>query len=184
MPDKAVKWGPSPDKTANGRTLGRAEMVINRPLAWNAGFAVALLIAAGIVALDTMRLRVPFSYDSIGPTFLPYFVAIGLGCCGSAWLVNILMRRRPDASDVVAIDRSPILIISLGLIIQFTLIDTLGWIVVAGIQFALVSRAFQSARYLRDLLVGLAMGAVIFVAFNFGLGLNLPAGTLFRSLGL
>jgi putative tricarboxylic transport membrane protein len=45
------------------------------------------------------------------------------------------------------------------------------------ILFVLVAIGFGSRRYLRDGLVGLALSAVAYVTFVYGLGLKLPAGS-------
>jgi putative tricarboxylic transport membrane protein len=44
--------------------------------------------------------------------------------------------------------------------------------------FVAVARGFTSRRWLSNALVGLAVSAFIFAVFNYGLGLQLPAGIL------
>lgn len=54
----------------------------------------------------------------------------------------------------------------------------LGWILSAAALFWVVARALGSRRPLFDLSVGLVFSSIIQLAFNAGLGLNLPSGFL------
>jgi putative tricarboxylic transport membrane protein len=64
-------------------------------------------------------------------------------------------------------------------LVGFTLILKLaGWIISAALLFWIVSRALGSKRPVFDLGVGVIFSAAIQLAFNAGLGLNLPSGFL------
>jgi putative tricarboxylic transport membrane protein len=58
-----------------------------------------------------------------------------------------------------------------------------GWILAAAALFVIVARAFRSSRPLYDIVIGLALSTLAFVVFSYGLGLNLPAGSLTELLG-
>jgi putative tricarboxylic transport membrane protein len=66
-----------------------------------------------------------------------------------------------------------------GGVVVFTLIlQTVGWIASAALLFWIVSRALGSKRPVFDLGIALVFSSAIQLAFNAGLGLNLPAGFL------
>lgn len=66
-----------------------------------------------------------------------------------------------------------------GGVVVFTLIlKTVGWIISAALLFWIVSRALGSKRPVFDLGIALVFSSAIQLAFNAGLGLNLPAGFL------
>jgi putative tricarboxylic transport membrane protein len=56
------------------------------------------------------------------------------------------------------------------------LMPSFGFILSSTILFVLVATGFGSRRHLRDGLVGLALSAVAYLTFVYGLGLRLPAG--------
>jgi len=64
-------------------------------------------------------------------------------------------------------------------VVGFTVILKLaGWIISAALLFWVVSRALGSQRPVFDLGVGLLFSSAVQLAFNAGLGLNLPSGFL------
>jgi putative tricarboxylic transport membrane protein len=72
----------------------------------------------------------------------------------------------------------PLVLISLGLLVQIFLIDTLGWIPVATVAFVLGCWAFDNRRFGLNLAIGFVLSTVTLVAFNFGLDLKLPTGVI------
>lgn len=54
----------------------------------------------------------------------------------------------------------------------------LGWIIAGGILFWCVCRAFGSKRPVLDILTSLVVSSLVYLAFDVGLGLNLPSGIL------
>jgi putative tricarboxylic transport membrane protein len=58
------------------------------------------------------------------------------------------------------------------------LIATAGFPLAACVMFACVAHGFGSRRSVIDIAIGLVLGVVVFVGFNYGLGLSLPAGIL------
>ena len=136
-------------------------------------FAVGLGVA---VALGARGFEGGSAYDVLGPRLLPFIIAAGLILSGLPILIGAW--RRAPAGAREELDPGPVLLIVVALVVPILLIRTLGWIPVAGLTFALGARAFTSRTPVRDLALGLAFGAVSFVAFNYGLGLNLPSGRL------
>jgi putative tricarboxylic transport membrane protein len=68
--------------------------------------------------------------------------------------------------------------LALALVVDVALVDWLGFVVASTLMFAIAARAFGSRRLVRDAFVGLAIAAVIYVAFTRGLGVGLPHGVL------
>jgi putative tricarboxylic transport membrane protein len=66
--------------------------------------------------------------------------------------------------------------LGLALVVEVALVDWLGFVVASTLMFAIAARAFGSRRPARDTIVGLAIAAVIYVAFTRGLGVGLPHG--------
>lgn len=121
------------------------------------------------------------TYDSLGPSLLPYIIAAGLILTGLPILVGAF-KVRADAGPIEEIDWLPVAIIVAGLIVPIACIVVVGWIPVITVVFVLGARAFGSRRTFLDGGIGLAFGIVTFVVFNFGLGLHLPGGWLYTLL--
>ena len=68
--------------------------------------------------------------------------------------------------------------ITAGIIIYGLLVERAGFLLASTLLFVLVARGFASRRWVLNALVGLAVSAFIFAVFNYGLGLQLPAGVL------
>ena len=58
------------------------------------------------------------------------------------------------------------------------MIQPLGFAPTAAAVFATTARGFGSRRVVADILLGLALGAVVYVVFARGLGVSLPGGPL------
>ncbi|WP_245214765.1 tripartite tricarboxylate transporter TctB family protein [Roseomonas indoligenes] len=65
-----------------------------------------------------------------------------------------------------------------GLAVQLALIDWLGFVIAATIQYVLVCAAFGSRRPLRDLVIGILVTLGAFLGFSRLLGVNIGAGVL------
>lgn len=165
---------------ARGATRSRAELVIS--------LGVLLLgIGATIVA---WRLPEAGGYARIGPNVAPRIVSVGLILLGVWLLAEVFtggFRSRvpdnPAERGEHAFAGSAFAWVSAGLIAQMALIHTAGFVIAAAVLFACVARAFGSARWLRDLIIGLVLGLLVFLFFVRFLNVNLPAGWLRPILG-
>jgi putative tricarboxylic transport membrane protein len=164
----------------SARRGSRAERIIS--------FGVlALGIAAAIVA---WRLPEAGGYARIGPNFVPKLIAGGLIVLG-VWLLAECLTggwRAPVADDAGERGEHPFVPrafawVSAGLLAQMVLISTAGFVIAAAALFVCVARGFGSARWLRDLAAGLAIGLAVFAFFVHFLNVNLPAGWLKPLLG-
>jgi len=68
--------------------------------------------------------------------------------------------------------------VSAGIIVYGLLVERAGFLIASTLLFVAVARGFSSRRWLSNAAIGLAVAAFIFAVFNYGLGLQLPAGVL------
>jgi putative tricarboxylic transport membrane protein len=68
--------------------------------------------------------------------------------------------------------------LALALLVDVALLERLGFVLASALMFIIAARAFGSRGLARDALVGLALGALVHLAFTRGLGVTLPAGLL------
>ena len=125
-------------------------------------------------------------YARIGPQAFPYIIGIGVivislllarDAFRSAWAIAWIETDDPSRSARLR-QIANVAFVAIGLAADVVLIGPLGFVVASTVMFALTTRAFGSRRLLFDLLVGGAFAGFIFVTFTWGLGLSLPAGTL------
>ena len=137
------------------------------------GFALVLL---GILILaGTLSITVTPAYSRVGPRAFPFAMAAGMIVLGLFYALESWKGTQTPAEDQ-AVNLWPIVLISGGIILDALLMPSFGFILSSTILFVLVAAGFGSRRYLRDGLVGLALSAVAYVTFVYGLGLRLPAG--------
>lgn len=127
-----------------------------------------------LVAIDTM-LKVGPSRAVVGPALFPYLIAGGLVLVG-AFLLREAFTGHIAHTSGFELDGVAVALVSAGLIVQMLLLETLGWIPSAVLLFTVVARAFGSRRLVVDAAIGLALAALTFGVFNYGLDLYLPGG--------
>lgn len=138
------------------------------------GFALVLL--GTLILAGTLSITVAPAYSRVGPRVFPFVVAAGMIVLGILYAIESWKGTQTPAADH-AVNLWPIMLISGGIILDALLMPSLGFILSSTILFVLVAIGFGSRRYLRDGLVGLALSAVAYVTFVYGLGLKLPAGS-------
>lgn len=159
---------------------GRVELILSLAV-------LALGIVASIVAF---RLPEAGGYARIGPNVMPKVVSGGLIFLGIWLLAEVFTggwRERvsddPAERGEHAFHAGAFAWVSAGLFAQMALIHTGGFVIAAMVLYALVARGFGSARWLRDLAIGLVLGVVVYLFFVRFLNVNLPAGWLRPLLG-
>ena len=156
--------------TARGLRLGEAVLA-------------AFVLGLGLfVAVETALLRTGPGYAAIGPKLFPGLVAAGLLLVGAALLYEARAGAvaHPAGFDL---DLSPPLVVSAGLVLQMLLMRPAGFVLATTVLFAAVAHALGSRRPVLNLAVGFVLCLAAYVAFTWGLGLNLPAGVLAPVLG-
>ena len=154
--------------------------------------SLGVLGLGGYFAYGALAINVSQSYSRVGPRFFPFLVAAGLLLCGALLLVQALrghaapVEAGEDGEDVDT-EAPPDLVAVAGvgaaLATYVLLLETAGFVLASALLFWGVALAFGSRSWLRDPLLGLALGLVVYLAFTRLLGLRLPAGVL-APLGL
>jgi putative tricarboxylic transport membrane protein len=128
-------------------------------------------------AFVTASLPSEGGYAGIGPNFMPALVSAGLAALG-AWLAYEALsggwRRREEAAE--RFRRAPFLWITAGLLAHMALVGWAGFVIAGAVLFTCVARGFGSARFLRDLAIGVALALAIYIFFTLVLNVQLPAG--------
>lgn len=148
-----------------------------RPDAAGIAIAIALLALAALIWWDMTNLQLSSVYG-VGPKAMPSVVAAGLGILA---IGNGIMAFRGDLPERETTDFRAIVLILGGLAVLIALIGLGGGFILAtGILFATTAAAFGRKAFIVDLLIGLALGLVIYLLFSKLLTLSLPMGPLER----
>ena len=164
--------------------------------------AAEIILGLGVAALgafilyESQAIRVIPIYAKVGPKDIPMMIGavlalLGLALAWQGWRAKPAPQLDPPAVmdapgsklDALGtgggqIDWLPLAAIGIGLIQQILLLEFLGFVPTAAILFFCVAYGFGSRRYLRDILIAVALAVVAYVGFVHALGLNLPAGVL------
>lgn len=139
-----------------------------------AAIGVALLGLAGLIAWQAGTLPAASGYG-LGPSAMMYLVATGLSLAGAGHLVTAGLPDRDTA------DWSAVAWIGCGLAAVIGVVALGGGFVLAmALLFAATARGFGRRAPLVDLLIGLALGLVVYLLFTKLLTLALPQGPLER----
>ncbi len=142
-----------------------------------------LALLAGSVAILVAVTAIPGrgGYATSGPRFVPLVVAIVLIVLSALFLVRTFVR--PDlelawrsAEEDAATHWPTPGLIAVALVVYVFLLEPLGYPLATALVFVAVTRVLGSRLLLRDAIVGVVLGLVIFVAFTQYLGVSLPAG--------
>ncbi len=119
-------------------------------------------------------------YAGLSPRFVPTLVGVGLAICGAllTWQgVRGGFRAMPE--EDAELPSQPhslrgLLWVAAGLLLNMTLIGTLGFVLASTLLMVCVARGYGSRRVVRDALIGLAITVPMWLLFDFLLGINLP----------
>jgi putative tricarboxylic transport membrane protein len=140
--------------------------------------------------VGTSQLSGAGGYARVGPNVSPTVIAGGLILLG-LWLIYEALsggwrNRVPDDPALRGEHRfhaGAFVWVSIGLFLQILLIHRAGFVLAQAALFACVARGFGSARFLRDIALGIILGVAVFLFFVKFLNVNLPAGWLKPLLG-
>jgi putative tricarboxylic transport membrane protein len=146
--------------------------------------AALVVLVIGVIALSQIfRIGQGAGYTVIGPRFFPYLVVGGLLLLGVLFLLRTT--RFPDqelaaqaAGEDATTHWSTVGLILLALIAYVFLLAPLGYPVATALFFPVVASILGSGRRVRDLIIGILLGLVIYLVFTRALGVRLPAGVL------
>lgn len=162
--------------------------------------------SAGLMALAIMALGAFVSYDSmtgltgpgyaqVGPGVFPVIVGIGLLLAGIGlltqavrgqwrvtWIDNTPSALSRESHPIHGGDRMSIALIAAALTLNVVLFAPLGFVAASALLFVCVSAAFGSKHFVLSTAIGIAFAAAIYLVFVHGLGLQLPAGDVWKGL--
>ena len=143
-------------------------------------------VAFGILIIwQTTQIRLTPAYSKVGPRVIPYIVGAGLVLLG-AWLAYEAFTGRAATGSADSEDADPTLptdwrtvgLLTLALIAYLLLIERAGFIIASATLFVGAAFAMGSRRLARDVAIGVVLATVLYIVFDRGLGLDLPAGIL------
>ena len=156
-------------------------MTPRRPKGQIAVAAGALLLGVLVLA-GSADLPAGGGYAQVGPGVVPRVVG------GVILLLGGLLMREALTGGFRGVDEEAEIYlpmnwgafawITAGIIIYGLLVERAGFLLASTLLFVMVARGFASRRWVLNAFVGLAVPAFIFTVFNYGLGLQLPAGVL------
>lgn len=146
--------------------------------------AALVLVLLGIVLVfATSSVGGRGGYDVVGPRFFPLVVAVAIFALGLGLVLRTTVRPDRELAEQAAEEEAAtawptVGLMGLGLVSYALLLEPLGYVLATALFFPGVARVLGSARPVRDAIVGLVIGAVVYVAFTQFLGVRLPSGLL------
>jgi len=152
-----------------------------RPKGQIAVAAGALLLGA-LILVGAADIPTGGGYAQVGPGVVPRFVGGGIVLLGVLLMREALtggFRGVDEEAEIhLPMDWSAFAWITGGIILYGLLVERAGFLIASTLLFMAVARGFASRRWALNAFVGFAVAAFIFAVFNYGLGLQLPAGVL------
>ena len=147
--------------------------------------ALGAIVFGILIVWQTTLIRLTPAYSKVGPRVIPYIVGAGLVIVG-AWLAYEALTGRAATDRADSEDADPRLptdwrcigLLALALIAYLFLIEPAGFIIASAVLFAWAAIAMGSRRHARDIVIGILLATALYLLFNRGLGLSLPAGIL------
>jgi putative tricarboxylic transport membrane protein len=147
--------------------------------------ALGAIVFGILIVWQTTLIRLTPAYSKVGPRVIPYIVGAGLIIAG-VWLAYEALTGRAaplsidseDADPTLPTDWRTIGLLALALLAYLVLIEPAGFIIASAILFVTAAFAMGSRRPVRDIAIGVILATVLYLVFNRGLGLSLPAGVL------
>ncbi|HPG60777.1 MAG TPA: tripartite tricarboxylate transporter TctB family protein [Casimicrobium sp.] len=149
--------------------------------------AVALGVAALGIAIFVGASFIPDAagYSTVGPAAIPRLVAVGLLVAAAALLWEVLrggFRHHDEAAErALPTHWAAFIWISVAILSYGILIEHAGFILSSVLLYVLTAAGFGSRRWGLNAAIGAVIAVIIYVAFQRGLGLSLPAG-VFKGL--
>ena len=149
-------------------------------------FACAVLVLGAVVLVGSFGFSAGGGYSPVGPGFFPLVVAGGLLLFGAMLLARTTVK--PDAylgeraAEESEATHWPTVGLLLTVLVAYAyLLDPLGYVFATALFFPAAAYVLGDTRvrYMaRNVIIGLAVGAVVFFAFTEALGVRLPDGLL------
>lgn len=145
--------------------------------------AAFLLVVGAIAVSQALRIGQSAGYSVVGPRFFPLVVAFGLLGLGMLFLLRTTVwpdmeLAREVLGEEMTTHWTTVLLLLVVLTVYAFLLGPLGYTLATALFFPAVARILGSQKLLRDFIIGLALGLVVYLAFTRVLGVRLPAGLL------
>jgi putative tricarboxylic transport membrane protein len=133
-------------------------------------------VAAVLVIVDAVRL--PETAEAVGPAAVPLPVGVLLGVVGAVLLVRARGQLGvAQAGAVVPAGAGPRVFGMVVALVGFAvLLPLLGYVVASAALFVAAAMLLGAPRFWRTVAYGWALAAIVFLVFDRGIGLSLPAG--------
>ena len=151
--------------------------------------AVGALIVAGVLAYGAMDIPSDAGYAGVGPNFLPWVISAALALCGVMLLWEVWTggyRNMPEPSGALHGDWRALAWVSAGVLLNASLITTIGFILSCSLCFVLAVRGLRASegkpggslgQTVKDAVVGVLISAPVYWLFTKVLAVNLPGIT-------
>jgi putative tricarboxylic transport membrane protein len=148
-----------------------------------------VLVAGMLLAAGATQISSDAGYSGVGPNFLPWVVGTLLTVCGAMLLWEARsggFRQMEEPSGAARGDWRGFIWVSAGILLNASLITTIGFILSCTLCFVFAVRGFKQAEgrldlglaaWLRDFAIGFAIAAPVFWMFTQLLAINLPGLT-------
>lgn len=142
------------------------------------GTAIALLAVVAVAAWQVAVIPQPTTYSVVGPSAMPAALVALIGVLAVAYLVQSLRGRSADVLDEPHEAPLPgqgrrVGLMVAGLAALMLLTRWIGIGAASVVCFVLIARAFDSRRWLRDLVAGILAALVMWYLFDRLLGVQL-----------
>jgi putative tricarboxylic transport membrane protein len=143
--------------------------------------ALGLIALAAFVSWQAALIPADGGYSTVGPRFSPLLIAVGLFIAGAKLLYDAWTTgwKGMEGSDPAEPFFAPAFAwIAGGLVVHMIVIGFVGFTLASSWLFFCVARGFGSRRAVRDIAIGFALGAAVYLFFTKVLNLGLPASPL------
>ncbi len=145
--------------------------------------ALTVTILGGIILTQVSQIGTGAGFIVVGPRVFPKVVGVGILILGVLFFLRTTIVLDNDlvaevASEEAATDWRTTILSLLSLVAYASLLHPLGYTVATALFFPVIGRILGSTRPKRDIVIGVALGLVIYLAFTRVLGVRLPAGLL------
>lgn len=148
--------------------------------------AVGALIVAAVLAYGAADIPSEAGYAGVGPNFLPWVISVAMAVCGvmllwEAWTGGY--RNMPEPSGAARGDWRALAWVAAGVLLNASLITTIGFILSCSLCYALAVRGLRSSegkpagnlrQTVLDVVIGVLISAPVFWLFTKVLAVSLP----------
>jgi putative tricarboxylic transport membrane protein len=149
-----------------------------------ARLAAVAVIALGLLALvGATQVGPGAGYVAVSPSVMPVVIGFGLVALGVLLLLRATVRPDLDlarhvAAEAALTDWRTTGLVLVALVAYALTLGPLGYVLATTWFIPTVARILGSSRPVRDVVIGVLLGIVVYIGFTQFLGVRLPAGLL------